>query len=99
MDSDKVIVMDGGQAVEFDHPHQLLQDSSSYFCRMVDETGPELAKRLRKVAEDDFKSKYSNITYNSDGEKLALQVDNEDKENMTKSETSNRASNEENEND
>lgn len=58
MDSDRVILMDGGQAHEFDHPHELLQNPTGYFSNMVRETGSELEKRLRKIAEDDYNKKY-----------------------------------------
>lgn len=58
MDSDKVLVMDGGQAVEFGHPNELLQNSESYFSHMVGETGPEMEKKLRNIAKNDYKLKY-----------------------------------------
>lgn len=92
MDSDKVIVMDGGQAVEFDHPHELLQLPSSYFSHMVNETGPDLEKKLRKVAEDDYNMKYSGITVNNDEQKSLTKNDtnNEDQENVTNTEANNK---------
>ncbi|RZC37765.1 ABC tran and/or MMR HSR1 domain containing protein [Asbolus verrucosus] len=57
MDSDKVLVMDAGQAVEFDHPHQLLQNEEGYFSKMLKQTGPTLENQLRQVAREDFEKK------------------------------------------
>jgi ABC-type multidrug transport system fused ATPase/permease subunit len=36
MDSDRVMVMDAGNAVEFDHPHLLLQNRFGFLTRMVE---------------------------------------------------------------
>ncbi|XP_022909501.2 probable multidrug resistance-associated protein lethal(2)03659 [Onthophagus taurus] len=54
MDSDKVLVMDSGKMVEFDHPHKLLQNSDGYFSKMVDETGPSMSANLREIAKFTF---------------------------------------------
>ncbi|XP_014208188.1 probable multidrug resistance-associated protein lethal(2)03659 [Copidosoma floridanum] len=51
MDSDRILVMDAGTAVEFDHPHVLLQKESGYLRSMVNETGPAMAEALQEVAE------------------------------------------------
>lgn len=51
MDSDKVLVMDYGQAVEFDHPHVLLKNEQGHFTSMVKETGKVMFEQLKKVAE------------------------------------------------
>lgn len=58
MDSDKVLVMDAGEAVEFAHPHELLKNSEGYFSKMVKETGPSMEVVLRKVANDDYEQKF-----------------------------------------
>lgn len=58
MDSDKVLVMDSGEAVEFGHPHELLKNSDGHFAKMVKETGTEMETMLRKVAKDDFVKKF-----------------------------------------
>ncbi|XP_044727747.1 ATP-binding cassette sub-family C member 4-like [Chrysoperla carnea] len=42
MDSDKVLVMDAGQMVEFDHPCKLLQNENGFFYKLVQETGISL---------------------------------------------------------
>lgn len=39
MDSDKILVIDSGEVVEFDRPDLLLELSSSYFSRMVHQFG------------------------------------------------------------
>lgn len=57
MDSDKVLVMEGGEAVEFDSPHELLKNSEGYFSKMLKETGPSMEAKLRKVAEEAFVSR------------------------------------------
>lgn len=50
MDSDKVLVMDAGSAVEFNHPHILLQNTESIFCGLVKETGKTMADHLIEIA-------------------------------------------------
>lgn len=59
MDSDKVLVMDGGRPVEFAHPHQLLQKPNGYFALMVKQTGATMEAILRKVAKEDYEKKFS----------------------------------------
>ncbi|KAG5866797.1 hypothetical protein JTB14_031470 [Gonioctena quinquepunctata] len=54
MDSDKVLVMDAGQAAEFDHPHLLLQNKDGIFYEMVASAGPAVADLLRKIARDSY---------------------------------------------
>lgn len=54
MDSDKVLVMDAGTMVEFDHPHNLLQNPNSVFYNMVTEAGKGLSEQLKKIAKDSF---------------------------------------------
>lgn len=60
MDSDKVLVLDSGCKVEFDHPHLLLQDSEGYFTKMLNETGPSMTQTLRSLAYEAYKTKYIN---------------------------------------
>lgn len=89
MDSDKVIVMDLGQAVEFDHPHILLENSSGYFSHMVGETGNELEKKLRKIAEDDYNKKYFTTTSSKQTEMISEKKDEEkSNDTVTNEETS-----------
>lgn len=51
MDSDRILVVDAGNIVEFDHPYLLLKQPNSVLKGMVSETGPENAKLLFKVAK------------------------------------------------
>jgi ATP-binding cassette, subfamily C (CFTR/MRP), member 4 len=57
IDSDQVVVLDAGEVVEQGDPHLLLTGSTStggvakYFASMVEETGEESAKYLRKAAK------------------------------------------------
>lgn len=50
MDSHKILVMNAGSAVEFGHPHSLLQTENGYFSRMVEITGRTTSKNLRNIA-------------------------------------------------
>lgn len=52
MDSDRVLVMDAGKAVEFDHPHILLQNRFGFLSLMVDKTGKAMAKNLKMIAKE-----------------------------------------------
>ena len=54
MDSDRILVMDAGEAREFDTPRRLLQDRTGFLSSMVDAYGEEQAKNLRKIAESGF---------------------------------------------
>ncbi|CAG9858341.1 unnamed protein product [Phyllotreta striolata] len=54
MDSDKVLVMNFGEMVEFDHPHKLLQIEGGFFYKLVEETGPVMAQQLKDVALDAY---------------------------------------------
>lgn len=60
MDSDKVLVMKAGEAMEFAHPHELLEISDGYFTKMVMQTGPAMEANLRKVAKNDYEMKMKN---------------------------------------
>ncbi|KAG5873564.1 hypothetical protein JTB14_016010 [Gonioctena quinquepunctata] len=57
IDSDKILVMDGGQAVEYSHAHVLLQSPDGHFTKMVEKTGPRTQENLRTVARRDFERK------------------------------------------
>lgn len=58
IDSDRVLVMDTGRAVEFDEPHILLQKTDGIFRDMVNALGALEAKRLAHLADAKFKSKH-----------------------------------------
>ncbi|KAM9950143.1 hypothetical protein ACTFIT_011382 [Dictyostelium discoideum] len=51
MDSDKIMVLDAGKISEFDEPWTLLQNQNGLLTWLVDETGPQNAIYLRKLAE------------------------------------------------
>lgn len=52
IDSDRVLVLDAGQVVQFDTPYNLLQDASGIFFNLVEQTGPQMSARLRKAAAE-----------------------------------------------
>lgn len=52
MDSDKILVMDAGKMVEFDHPYALLQNKQGYFYSMLQQTGKNMIDSLTKIAEN-----------------------------------------------
>nr|CAD7424074.1 unnamed protein product [Timema monikensis] len=52
MDSDKVLVMDAGRMVEFDHPYLLLQNKNGHFSKMVQETGKAIVDQLTRIAQE-----------------------------------------------
>eukprot|EP00656_Telonema_subtile_P006591 TRINITY_DN13051_c0_g1_i1.p1 TRINITY_DN13051_c0_g1~~TRINITY_DN13051_c0_g1_i1.p1 ORF type:complete len:1450 (+),score=430.93 TRINITY_DN13051_c0_g1_i1:142-4491(+) len=54
IDSDRVMVLDAGELVEFDTPKALLEKSSGHFAKMVADTGDEMADKLRKVANHEI---------------------------------------------
>jgi len=66
IDSDRILVMEGGKGVEFDHPFKLLAlleddltiTKESLLAEMVKSTGAEQAQQLFEIAKNHyFKSK------------------------------------------
>ncbi|EAT32708.1 AAEL015067-PA [Aedes aegypti] len=55
MDSDRVLVMDAGKAVEFGHPHELLKQPKGFLRKLVNQTGDATAAQLAGIAERNFK--------------------------------------------
>ena len=51
MDSDKILVLDGGTVAEFDEPLSLLQNTSSSFYSMAQTTGKVTANNLYEMAK------------------------------------------------
>jgi len=47
-----VLVLDTGTMVEFDHPHNLLQNKEGAFYKMVEQTGHDTADLLHKLATE-----------------------------------------------
>ncbi|XP_074027104.1 probable multidrug resistance-associated protein lethal(2)03659 isoform X2 [Leptinotarsa decemlineata] len=60
MDSDRVLVMDAGSVVEFDHPHVLLQNRDGMLFDLVKKTGPGVSDTLKKVAQENYEARKSN---------------------------------------
>ncbi|XP_049801524.1 ATP-binding cassette sub-family C member 4-like [Schistocerca nitens] len=54
MDSDKVLVMDAGTVVEYDHPHILMKNLDGFLSNLVAETGTAMAEQLRNIAEKSY---------------------------------------------
>lgn len=50
IDSDRVLVMNAGKAIEFDKPYNLLKQEKSIFRGMVEALGPQEFKRLSEIA-------------------------------------------------
>ncbi|KAF5283709.1 hypothetical protein FQR65_LT13744 [Abscondita terminalis] len=55
IDSDKIMVMDAGRLVEFNHPYLLLQDEHGTFYSMVQQTGNAMVKTLTNIARENYK--------------------------------------------
>lgn len=56
MDSDKVLVMDAGTMVEFDHPYILLKNKNGFLYKMVEQTGQATAELLHSIAAEVVKN-------------------------------------------
>lgn len=52
IDSDKVLVMDAGSVVEYNHPHILLQNKNGLLYSMVQQTGTAMADVLTRITKD-----------------------------------------------
>lgn len=50
VDSDRILVLDAGQAVEFDEAHELLQNEGGAFNEMVKALGSQEYNRLAQIA-------------------------------------------------
>ncbi|KAL6264110.1 hypothetical protein P5V15_004188 [Pogonomyrmex californicus] len=58
MDSDKVLIMDQGQVLEFDHPFILLQNEQGHFSNMVQETGKAMTEQLKQHAKEAYERQH-----------------------------------------
>ncbi|KAG6461025.1 multidrug resistance-associated protein 4 isoform X1 [Manduca sexta] len=54
MDSDRVMVMDSGRLVEFDHPYKLLNNPDGHFTKMVKETSDKMSAQLYQIAKNTY---------------------------------------------
>jgi len=50
MDSERVLVMDAGTVVEFDHSYNLLKNKDGLFYKMVEQTGIITSELLHSMA-------------------------------------------------
>lgn len=57
IDSDRILVMDAGQAVEFDSAHMLLQKQTGIYRSMVDALGTQESDRLKALAKEKYSLK------------------------------------------
>ncbi|KAK3605631.1 hypothetical protein CHS0354_027297 [Potamilus streckersoni] len=68
MDSDRVLVLDEGRIVEFDHPHLLLLNPDGIFYKMVQQTGKSEKEHLQEIAKSTFdKTNSPSKTVDRDG--------------------------------
>ena len=51
MDSDKVLVVDAGEVVEYDHPFELIK-AGGFFKQLLDQTGSSTASALTLIAKE-----------------------------------------------
>ncbi|XP_031342453.1 probable multidrug resistance-associated protein lethal(2)03659 isoform X4 [Photinus pyralis] len=54
IDCDKVLVMDRGLAVEFNHPYLLLQNTNGFFYNLVQQTEKVMANTLNDIARRSY---------------------------------------------
>lgn len=52
MDYDRVLVVDAGEIVEFDHPYELVQRPDSFLRQLVNQTGSATANALMQSAKE-----------------------------------------------
>ena len=57
IDSDRVLVLDAGQVIEFDSPYNLLQNPKGTFYNMVETTGKGMREMLKEMAKLAHESK------------------------------------------
>ena len=46
IDSDRVLVLDAGQVIQYDTPYNLLQNQNGIFYHLVQQTGTQMAAKL-----------------------------------------------------
>ncbi|CAD6222001.1 GSCOCT00005267001.2-RA-CDS [Cotesia congregata] len=76
IDSDRVLVMDNGNAAEFGSPYELLiENSNSMFAEMVDQTGSIMAEKLREEAIKYHNERESFGTFDDDENQQMCDID------------------------
>lgn len=61
MRSDKLLVIEAGEVVEFDHPYNLLKNENGLFYKMVEQTGKDNAEFLHSVADEVYQTLHNYI--------------------------------------
>lgn len=57
MDCDRLLIIDAGQIVEYDHPYCLLKHDNGFLTKLVNETGFSTANHLKQMAEQSYDKK------------------------------------------
>lgn len=52
IDNDKILVVENGEIVEYDHPHLLLKNEDGYLSKMARQTSESMHEHLKKVSEE-----------------------------------------------
>ena len=73
IDSDKVMVLDAGQIVEFDQPYLLVEYPDGLFKKLVNQTGKQMEMKLHSLAKEAYYNKYNK---QSDGRSNDLSINN-----------------------
>lgn len=52
IECDKILVMEDGRVVEFEHPAKLIENSVGYFHNLVSQSGPDAVARLKTMLRE-----------------------------------------------
>ncbi|KAK3808729.1 MAG: P-loop containing nucleoside triphosphate hydrolase protein [Benniella sp.] len=52
IECDKILVMEDGRVVEFEHPAKLIENSEGYFHNLVSQSGPDSVARLKTMLRE-----------------------------------------------
>ncbi|KAF9098810.1 Multidrug resistance-associated protein 4 [Mortierella sp. AD031] len=52
MECDKILVMEDGRVVEFEHPTKLIENKDGYFYSLVNQSGPDSVARLKVMLRE-----------------------------------------------
>lgn len=61
MDSDKVLVLDAGELMEFGHPFELINKPGGFFKQLLDQTGAAAATALTLLAKESYEQKQMDL--------------------------------------
>ncbi|KAL2730827.1 ATP-binding cassette sub-family C member 4-like isoform X1 [Vespula squamosa] len=62
MDSDRVLLLDHGEVLEFNHPYILLKNKQSHFYEMAKETGDNMMKQFHIISEEAYNNSKFNMS-------------------------------------